>query len=167
MNVSRFETVEDAFKALNQTGIPYVVFENFQPLPHSYGQGTNRLQMLTQSLEGIEKVWDLNREAQSACLRQLVVGRNNSTITVPMAIWQKGKGLFPEAFESALLANPYNHNGCIKTADEQKTAPAILYRHIVHGRPIYDAGKVLIEEYLKNTIGVKKITDYRKTDLQY
>ena len=135
--------------------IRYAVISQFEKLPMDL---TDRLAVLTDQLETLAHVWNLTLIKDATYRAELSTGN-----PIILQVYQKGKGLFPENFESRILAGAYLHEEIVKVPSVIDYPYIRLYWRLYYegflGEDISD--RRMLMDFVRNHIGDPIHTRYK------
>lgn len=155
--------LREVFANLKEQRTPYVVLDNWTLLPTAAMDGPDgvpTIEILTTVPTAIVQAFSATRVRGS-----LYAIRPGSRKPIHLIVRKKGDNLFPESFESELLARTAWHGEIIRIPEPRIALMIFLYRELYHhGKITNITHRGVIEKVLDERVGIPVVpndTDVR------
>lgn len=142
-------SLRKSFEAVNQAQLKYVVLNDDRKLPEIAPLADGQLRILVESdhREKFINLFDLT--SNHPTLRDKCELFSHPECRIPIRLLTKGRGYFPETFETGLLATLHMVNKCVPSISSMNLLFAVLYEHVYHGVPISQRVQNIFVDSLK------------------
>lgn len=141
------------FQQANDMQLLYVILNDDHCLPDYVPAGETEIRILVESAHRARLIGVMNLTPQAPTLKERNELFTSPDIPVTIRLIPKGKGYFPEDFESKLLAQRHFVNICVPVVALEDMLWVAMYEHLYHKLEISDRMRLTFLRAVNGRIG--------------
>lgn len=131
-------SLRKSFEAANEAHLKYVVLNDNRQLPEMIPHTDGQIRILVEADSRGRFITLFGLKPNHPTLRDKCELYTHPESRIPIRLITKGRGYFPETFETAILATLHVSNRCVPSVGSSSLLYVVLYEYLFHGVQIND-----------------------------